>query len=169
LLINDVAATLNESGLERAEQVARENGFDLYEAMEEAAAATSEEVTIDIEEPPDEAAHDEVSGGEAVIYIDPLSEAFKELDAQMAIAIRDLRGRNELMELGGAEASQRMAELEAGSRLLKADQADAKLLKRLLLPALNWFAKKVGDETAKQLIAPLIAMVMAYIAAKLVS
>lgn len=64
---------------------------------------------------------------------------------------------------GGAEAQQRIAELEAGKILMNAEQADAGLIRRLLLPSLIWFAKKVRDESASALIKKLIALVTAFL------
>ncbi|MBB3398827.1 hypothetical protein [Rhizobium sp. BK060] len=53
-----------------------------------------------------------------------------------------------------------MAELEARRALLNAEQADAALVKRILLPALKWLSKKVAEEAAFG-IQKIIALVLA--------
>lgn len=142
---------LTGSGLRAAETAANERGSDIYELMDEAEERGPFHVdaTAIVEAAP--------------ITIDRSSEAFKQLDEALRERIRELKGDNELIAEGGAEVSQRLAELEAGNRLLQADQADAGLIRRLLLPSLAWFAKKARDEATSQLIKKLIALVLDFL------
>lgn len=148
---------LTGKGLERAEEIANERAFDLYDLMKD---GSDEGYVIG---DPDQGFVIGEPAPVLIIQIDHLSEAFKELDRELNARIQELRSDNELMVNGGAEARQRIAELEAGKTLINAEQADAGLVQRLLLPSLTWFAKKVRDESASALIKKLIALVVAFL------
>ncbi len=157
--------SLTGRGLERAEEIADAQAADLYELISELGASpiTDDKGNALVDDQGNKIIL--FTGGPNseddadIVTIDPLSQAFKELDEQMAITIRDLRGNNTLVENGGAEASQRIAELEAGKALLRAEQADRHLVKRILLPTLSWLLKKVADETAKLGIQKIIVLI----------
>ena len=157
LYIGSSKIQLTGLGLDKAEEWASERGYDLYDFLDATGGMEDNLPGADEIDRSADSLHSDL------IVVNPLSATFKEVNEQLTLTIDELRGRNELMVQGGAEASQRLAELEAGSRLLKAEQADASLLKRVLLPALTWFGKKVGDEAAKQLIVKLIAAVGAFL------
>lgn len=149
-------------GLQEAERLAIERGTDVYELIDESEEQQSETDSYVIGDPD---AGYVIGEPEAtsIVKIDNLSEAFKELDRELHARILELRSNNELMMEGGAEAQQHIAELEAGKILINAEQADAGLVRRLLLPSLTWFAKKVRDESASALIKKLIALVVAFL------
>lgn len=158
-------------GLERAEEVAAERAADLYELIDEANAvplSDDQGNTFTDDQGNRLVAHvDPWENLEtSIVKIDHLSPDFKSLDRALRDQIDILRGDNSLLA-EGSEAGQRLAELEAGKILLKADQADASLIKRLLIPALTWFSKKVGDETASTAIQALIALLMTWLSTKL--
>lgn len=151
---------LTGAGLEHAEEIADERAADLYELIDEASAvpvadAHGNTLTDD-------------HGNRLVVHVDPwekleisivkidhLSPDFKSLDRALRDHIDIFRGNNELFA-DNPEAGRHLAELEAGKALLKADEADRNLVKRLLLPALTWFVKMARDETAKALAKKLI-------------
>ncbi|MGC4406797.1 hypothetical protein D4A92_15095 [Rhizobium rosettiformans] len=162
---------LSGPGLERAEEIASERAADLYELIDEANAfplgdehgnnivdekGNSILVQLDPWKEP----------ASSIIQIDHVAPDFKSLDRALRDQIEVLRGDNSLLA-EGPEASQRLAELEAGKALLKAEQADASLIKRLLIPSLTWFSKKVGDEAASTAIQALIGIVLAWLATKI--
>lgn len=159
---------LTGAGLDRAEGVAHENGADLYELIEETfpTAAVDENGNTLTDDQGNHLVFDfdlpDYALPARVTRVDPLSQAFRELDYQMALALRDLRASNSISEIDGAEVAQRMAEVEAGKALLKAPQVDANLFNRLVLPALNYLAKKVADETVKAGLQKLIALVASF-------
>ncbi len=158
-------------GLERAEEVAGERATDLYELIDEANAfplADDQSNTLTDDkgnrlvyqvDPWDQI---ETS----IVKIDHLSPDFKSLDRALRDQIDVLRGDNALLA-EDAEAGQRLAELEAGKALLRADQADASLVKRLLIPSLTWFSKKVGDETVSTAIQALIGILLTWLGTKI--
>jgi hypothetical protein len=158
---------LTGAGLEHAEEVADERAADLYELIDEANAvplADTQGNTLTDDQ-----------GNRLVVHVDPwenfepsivkidhLSADFKSLDRALRDHIEVFRGNNELFA-DNPEAGRHLAELEAGKALLKADEADRNLVKRLLLPALTWFVKMARDETAKALAKKLIDDVMGWI------
>ncbi len=163
--------TLSGSGLDRAERLAHEGGSDLYEMIGDtpplALVDETDNVLTD-----DEGRHlvldyNEPTGAvpARIVKLDPLAQAFKELDEHMADTIRDLKGSNSLSASDDPEVGQRLAEIEAGRVVLKAPQADANLFKRLVLPALTYLAKKVTDETVKVAIQKLIALITSFFGA----
>lgn len=166
LLSGEGSYSLTGKGIERAEEIALAQGTHLHELIqaERGIFSTVDENGQALSSEDGNALVGITSGpvqSHNIIKLDPLSIAFRELDEQMAITIKDLRGNNALIEFNGPEASQRLAELEAGRALIKADQADGGLVLRVLLPSLNWLGKKVADETAKMAIQKLIALVIA--------
>ncbi len=170
--ITDLSGTgsyaLTGYGLERAERIAHNVGADLHEMIADSdpyalvedggSAMTDDRGNRLVVSSPESDRADAAN----IIKIDPLSQAFRELDEEMSSVIRELRGSNQLAADGGAETSQRLAELEAGRILMSAEQADKSLVRRVLLPALQWLLKKVVDESAKTGIQKLIAIISAY-------
>ncbi|MGK9053112.1 hypothetical protein [Neorhizobium petrolearium] len=159
------------AGLERAEEIAGEKATDLYELIDEANAVPLADERGNILT--DEHGNSLLAQidpwkleAPQVIQIDHVSPDFKSLDRALRDQIEILRGDNSLLA-EGAEAGQRLAELEAGKALLRADQADASLIKRLLIPSLTWFSKKVGDETVSTAIQALIGILLAWLGTKI--
>ncbi|MDX0849164.1 hypothetical protein GOD74_12155 [Sinorhizobium medicae] len=164
------AYALTGAGLDHAETIADARAADLYELIDEQSAmpisddkgnTLVNEVGDRIVLDSDPLAHD---GSPAIIKVDYLSHAYKDLDRELQTRIQELRGDNALIAGEGPEARQRLAELEAGKLLLSAGQAEIGLVQRLLLPSLSWFAKKVRDEGTSALIKKLIAMVETFLA-----
>lgn len=151
-------------GLDRAEEVAGERATDLYELIDEANAlplADDEGNTLTDDQ-----------GNRLVFQVDPwerlaphvvrvdhLSEDYKALDRALQDQIEIMRGNNAVMA-ESAEGRQRLTELEAGKILIKADQADGNLVKRVLLPALRYLLEKAADEATKIGIRKIIDLVV---------
>ncbi|RUW69602.1 MULTISPECIES: hypothetical protein [unclassified Mesorhizobium] len=153
--------TITPAGLEEAERIGLTRGIDIWTKIEDQVETEELGEAYDHAQAADVVPTTKV---EEVIGIDRLSDAYKNLDAQLRITIEELRGNNEINAIEGPEASRRLAELEAGNRLLQADRTDASLVRRVLLPSLTWFSKKVRDEAASALIKKLIAMIVAFLA-----
>lgn len=158
-------------GLERAEEVAGERATDLYELIDEANAVplADDQGNTLTDDKGNRLVYqvdpwDQIET--SVVKIDHLSPDFKSLDRALRDQIDVLRGDNALLA-EDAEAGQRLAELEAGKALLRADQADASLVKRLLIPSLTWFSKKVGDETVSTAIQALIGILLTWLGTKI--
>ncbi|CAD7026491.1 hypothetical protein REJC140_02386 [Pseudorhizobium endolithicum] len=152
------------AGLERAEEVAGEKATDLYELIDEAnATPLADEHGNILTNENDNSLLVQIDPWEAeppqVIQIDHLSPDFKSLDRALRDQIEILRGDNSLLA-EGAEAGQRLAELEAGRILIKADQADGNLVKRVVIPALRYLLEKATDEVTKTGIRRIIDLVM---------
>lgn len=117
-------------GLEQAEDWAGDYGIDLWEEINDEgpkdAVHSAEQVRV---ESPMELSIIRT------VEIDRLSDAFKSVDRELKRTIDNLRSDNELISKTGKEGSQRVSELEAGKVLLQAEQADAGLIERLLLPS----------------------------------
>ncbi|KFC75627.1 hypothetical protein FG93_00649 [Bosea sp. LC85] len=132
LLGDGTSVTITGRGLRAAEEYAAELHYDeIHEEIEQAQQATNPA-------PP------------AVIQLDRSADAFKALDAEMGRVIAELRGSNSLSADTPREASQRVAELEAGRKLLDAEQIDRGLAERLLLAPLRWAASKASEEVLKK-------------------
>lgn len=140
------------AGLERAEEIANEQATDLYDLIEEADAAS---LPDGLDNRFGEHGNTWEGSETDVIKIDHLSPDFRSLDRALRDHIEIFRGNNELLA-DSPEARRHLAELEAGKALLKADEADRSLVKKLLLPALTWFVRMARDETTKALIKKLI-------------
>lgn len=151
-------------GLERAEEVAGERATDLYELIDEANAvpiADDRGNTLTTDQG-DHLVY-QVDPWETLptnlVQIDQLSEDYKALDRALQDQIDVMRGNNALMA-ESAEGRQRLSELEAGKILIRNDQADGNLVKRVLLPALRFLLEKSADEVTKIGIRKIIDLVM---------
>jgi hypothetical protein len=138
--------SLTGFGLEEAEEYGNSIAYDLWEAIDDFHKAE-----------PVEAVVTPVGMSGQTIAIDPMSDVFQGIEADIRETIRAVRSQNELMS--DPEVVQKIAELEAGHALIQAPQADSSLLRRLLIPTLLWLGKKIGDEAAKALISRLMAEV----------
>ncbi|MGV1803284.1 hypothetical protein ACQZ6A_15545 [Agrobacterium vitis] len=144
---------LNGLGLERAEEVAGERATDLYELIDEANAIplTDDEGNTLTTDQGDRLVY-QVDPWETlpanIVQIDHLSEDYKALDRALQDQIEVMRGNNALLA-ESAEGRQRLTELEAGKILIRTDQADGNLVKRVLLPALRYILEKATEEATK--------------------
>lgn len=166
-LSGDGTFALTGAGLEHAEEIAEERGADLYELIEEADAvplldAQNSAIISDQGNPIVYHIDPRENAETSIIKIDHLSPDFKSLDRALREHIEIFRGNNELLA-ESSETGRLIAELEAGKALLKADEADRNLVRRLLLPALTWFARMARDETAKALVKKLIDDVIGWL------
>lgn len=166
-LSGDGMFALTGAGLEHAEEIAETRAADLYELIDEPSAVPlahdqGEALTSDQSYQLVHDSYPSVDVKVSIIKIDHLSPDFKSLDRALRDHIEIFRGNNELLAQS-PEAGRLLAELEAGQALLKVDEADRNVLRRLLLPALTWFAKMARDETAKALAKKLIDDVMGWL------
>lgn len=120
---------LTESGLEEAESAGRYLGRSLWEEIDQLEARGGSE---HVPEPG------------RMVPLDRSSDKYIEVENDVRSTIQVIRSDNELMATG--EGAQKVAELEAGKALMQADQVNEGLVKRTLVPALLWAAKKVRDE-----------------------
>lgn len=141
-------------GLEAAEEFGTKHGFpELHEEAEERQAAQ----VMEIDHPP----------APAIVTLDRSTDAFKALDAEMAKVIAELRSSNSLGADVPAETSQRIAELEAGRKLLDAEQIDKGLVERLMLAPLRWIALKASEVTVKKAVELALSAVASFFGFKL--
>lgn len=138
--------TITGRGLREAERRAAELGFDEIQDEIEQQAETAKP---------------------SIVTLDHSADAFKALDAEMARVIAELRSSNSLNAGAPAEASQRVAELEAGRKLLEAEQIDRSLAERMLLDPLRWASLKTAEEVLKNGVAAALKVVAAYFGFKL--
>lgn len=144
--------SLTGFGLEAAEEHGDLIVYDLWDAIDDYHGAPELVSQTNIQE---------AEG--PVIAIDRMSDVFQGIEADIRETIRIVRSKNDLM--GQAEVAQRISELEAANALMMAPQADASLVRRLLLPTLTWLGKKMGDEAAKALIKRLMDEITKWLSA----
>lgn len=122
---------LTESGLEEAENAGRYLGLSLWEEIDRLEASGGSE-------------HVPETG--RIVPLDRTSDIYIEVESEVRDTIHKIRSDNELM--ASDDGAQKVAELEAGKALIQADQVNEGLVKRTLVPALLWAAKKVRDEAS---------------------
>ena len=142
--------SLTQAGLNVAMQHGVYNGLNLWEEIDKL---------------------EEHSGGETadtgfipqgpVVKIDRTAPVFIDLEQRVNETWEQARTNNSInSDVAGAR---RVKELEAGIVLLKADQVDVGLLRRILLPALTALLKLIGDEGLKQLIKRAVELLIKFV------
>ncbi|WP_454746413.1 hypothetical protein [Ciceribacter selenitireducens] len=106
---------------------------------------------------------DSPSDSSVIVKIDRASDDFLKLEESVDNALHKLSGNNALMS--DPDGSRRQAELKAAKALLLADKMNVSLFKKIVIPALQWLAAKVGDEASGMAIQAAIALVITWIAA----
>ena len=61
------------------------------------------------------------------------------------------------------ELKQRLAEIDAGKKLLEAPQANVNLVRSLIVPALQWIGEKIADNIVAVIIGPLIIFLLTWL------
>lgn len=152
LLGDGTSLTITGGGLRAAEDYAAELHYEeLPEEFEQERAKRETAVAAKLD----------------VIVLDRSTDAFRALDAEMARVIAELRGSNSLSVGAPNEASQRVAELEAGRKLLDAEQIDRGLAERLLLAPLRWAGSKASEEVLKKAVGLALTAVASFFGFKL--
>ncbi|MBX4896557.1 hypothetical protein [Rhizobium bangladeshense] len=122
---------LTESGLQEAENAGRYLGLSLWEEIDKLEASGGSEHVPEMGR---------------IVALDRTSDKYIEVESEVHGTIHKIRSDNELM--ASDDGAQKVAELEAGKALIQADQVNEGLVKRTLVPALLWAAKKVRDESS---------------------
>ncbi|MHC2021474.1 hypothetical protein [Methylobacterium sp. CM6247] len=155
--LNGSTVSITGRGLEEVEDYLAQFGFgELNEEISkrDAEAQKSNEETSEHEE------------NAYIIKIDRTDEKFKQIDAQVANIIKELKNNNSVMSEYGAIGSQRIAEIEAGRVLMQAEQVNINLLERVLVDSLKWFMQKIKDEGVKTIINQAILALLLHFSLK---
>lgn len=99
-----------------------------------------------------------------IVSIDRSSEQFVEVENAVDNALNKLGSSNALMS--DPDGSMRHAELKAAKTLLTGDKINISLFRRMVIPALQWLAAKVGDETSSMAIQAVIVLVLNWVVSK---
>jgi hypothetical protein len=135
-------------GLERAEEIADSNGYDLYEEIEEFEKNSETGTT-------------HVPASDRVVSIDHNSQEYLKVRREIDDVTAAARASNSLSANAGVELDQRLAEIEAGKILLNAPQANPGLVEKLIIPALKRIAEKIADNLIAILVNSVIAGLLA--------
>jgi hypothetical protein len=146
--------SLTEKGYLEAAQFGRYQGRVLENEMDEFIAAGG----------PESLSSDEGIDAGVVITIDRTSEEFLEVEKSVDAALNTLSASNALMS--DPDGSRRQAELKAAKTLLLGDKVNVSLFRKIVIPALQWLAAKIGDEASGMAIQAAIALALAWIASK---
>lgn len=145
-----MTSNITGSGIQEAEDIANDNGYDLYEEIDEAQNSVERS---SIQSAP---------ASDRTVKIDHNSSQYTEIIEKLDKAILSARTSNSIRNDDPDTADQRVSELEAGKVLISAPQADKSLVKNLLLPALRWIMEKIADNIVAALIGSLITLIAAY-------
>lgn len=146
--------SLTEKGYLEAMKIGRFQGRVLENEMDEFVAAGG----------PEGLSWDSEFDQDVAIKIDRHSAEFVEVERSVDEALTTLSGNNVLMS--DPDGSRRQAELKAAKALLLGDSVNISLFKKIIIPALQWVAAKIGDEAAGMAIQAAIVAVMTWIATK---
>jgi hypothetical protein len=102
-----------------------------------------------------------VPASDRVVTLNHNAPEYKQATEVLPQIIELVRGDNEYGDADPEDKEQRLAELEAGGRLLKAPRARLEPIKALLLPALKYLAKKFADTTIGLLASKALAALLA--------
>jgi hypothetical protein len=102
----------------------------------------------------------EAPAADRFVRIDHNSADYKKADDTLAQTIEAVRGNNEFANNDPEDYEQRLAELEAGTRLLQARRINPGWLKAGLLPALRYIAKKFADNAIGALATAAVAALL---------
>lgn len=126
--------SLTDKGYIEAARYGRLQGRVLENEMDEFVAAGGPESLLP----------NGVSDAGVIVTIDRTSIEFLEVEKSVDEALTTLGSSNVLMS--DADGSRRQAELKAAKALLLGDTVNVSLFKKIVIPALQWLATKVGDE-----------------------
>jgi hypothetical protein len=135
-------------GLEEAEELFEKAGFDLDEAIDEYAAEKNGT-------PPSV-----IPAADRIVRIDHNSRQYDEVKDKIETVENAARMNNSLNSNHSDELGQRLAEIEAGKKLLAAPLTNTTLIKSLLFPALKWIGEKIADNIIAAIIAPLLLVLL---------
>ena len=96
-----------------------------------------------------------------MVRIDHNSQEIREINGKLDQVIESVVESNSL-SVDADEKAQRVAELEAGKRMLEAPQAERGLLERLFVPVLKWIAEKSAEQVIATLVITLLTLIAAY-------
>jgi hypothetical protein len=87
----------------------------------------------------------DIPASDRIVHIDHNSPAYREVDTNLANLEEHVRCSNSLAEDNPSDRDRVLAELSASRRLLQAARVRLELIKQLVVPALQWIAKKFAD------------------------
>jgi hypothetical protein len=146
--------SITGDGLQLAEEIANSNGFDLYEEISEFNAATSAQgKTIETLVP----------ASDRIVRIDHNSTQYKSVVRDIEQVKQYALKSNSLREEFGEVLDQKLAEIEAGERLIQAPQANADMVRSLLVNSLKWLGEKIADHAIGVLVAAVLATVVGWL------
>jgi hypothetical protein len=148
------AYSLTEKGYLEAAQFGRYQGRVLENEMDEFVAAGG----------PESLSADGIAETGVIVTIDHTSYEFLEVEKSVDEALTKLESSNALMS--DPDGSRRQAELKAAKTLLSGDKINVSLFRRIVIPALQWLAAKVGDEASGMAIQAAITSIIAWIVSK---
>jgi hypothetical protein len=108
-------------------------------------------------------AEDEVPASDRFVRIDHNSAGYKDADDALGQTLEAVRGSNEYRSSDPEDHEQRVAELEAGKRLLQAPRVDLGWLKAGLERTLTYIAKKFADQAIGKLAGAAIKFLLALV------
>jgi hypothetical protein len=146
--------SLTEKGYLEAAQFGRYQGRVLENEMDEFVAAGG----------PEGLSTDGIAETGVIVTIDHTSDEFLEVEKSVDEALTKLESSNALMS--DPDGSRRQAELKAAKTLLSGDKINVSLFRRIVIPALQWLAAKVGDEASGMAIQAAITLIIAWIVSK---
>jgi hypothetical protein len=146
--------SLTEKGYLEAAQFGRYQGRVLENEMDEFIAAGG----------PESLSSDGDIDTSIIVTIDRNSNEFREVEKSVDEALNTLSSSNTLMS--DPDGSRRQAELKAAKALLLGEKINVSLFKKVVIPALQWLAAKVGDEGSSMAIQAAITYALIWIASK---
>jgi hypothetical protein len=144
---------LTGSGIEYAEELCNERGSDLYEEIEEQ-NVLSKTIAGPVEL--------QVPASDRVVKINHNAPEYQKIVAGIETVTAAAKKNNSLKSAYPEDFEQRIAELEAGKRLIDAPQANAQLVYSSLTKALKWILEKIVDNVVAATITPLLLLIAAY-------
>jgi len=93
------------------------------------------------------------------VRLNQLSDDLRETRRLLSKVIARLEPDNKVRGIDDGEGDQRLGELQAGQILISRERVDPGKVKSLLVPALNWFLKKLGEKGADELINLLVKLI----------
>lgn len=146
--------SLTEKGYFEAAKFGRYQGRTLENEMDEFLATGG----------PDSLSSSSFSDASVIVAIDRTSDQFLKVEESVDEALIKLSSSNALMS--DPDGSRRQAELTAAKALLLGDTVNVSLFKKIVIPALQWLAAKIGDEASSMAIQAAIILAMTWIASK---
>jgi hypothetical protein len=146
--------SLTEKGYLEAAKFGRFQGRVLENEMDEFIAAGG----------PDSLSAGGISDSGVIVTIDRSSEQFLQVEKSVDEALTKLVTSNALTS--DPDTSRRQAELKAAKALLLGETVNVSLFKKIVIPALQWLAAKIGDEASSMAVQAAIVIAMAWITSK---